>query len=59
MGFLVNLSCVSETRYNHYISSGLHRLLSRESTDSETRIVEGKNLKEGTFDSKDEQEEHA
>lgn len=59
VGFLVNLSCVSKTRYNHYISSSLHRLLSRESTDSETCIVEGKILKEGTFDSKDEQEEHA
>lgn len=59
VGFLVNLSCVSKTRYNHYISCSLHGLLSRESTDSETRIVEGKILKEGTFDSKDEQEEHA
>ena len=59
VGFLVNLSCVSETRYNHYISSSLHGLLSRESTDSETRIVKGKILKESSFDSKDEQEEHA
>ena len=59
MGFLVGPSCVSKTRYNHYISSSLHGLLSRESTDSETRIVEGEILKEGTFDSKDEQEEHA
>jgi hypothetical protein len=45
VGFLVNLSCVSKTRYNHYISSSLHRLLSRESTDSDTSIVEGKNSK--------------